>query len=67
MNIHDADGPAAQAKTLSTPGVGAMAQAPIQAPPTNEFSSEAGASSSSSTGEYLDSVEAPDREGGLPV
>jgi hypothetical protein len=39
--------PAAQAKTLSTPRVRALARAPIQAPPTNEFSSEAGASSSS--------------------
>jgi hypothetical protein len=39
--------PAAQAKTLSTPRVRALARAPIQAPPTNKFRSEAGASSSS--------------------
>ena len=39
--------PAAQAKTLSTPRVRALARAPIQAPSTNKFSSEAGASSSS--------------------
>ena len=37
--------PAAQAKTLSTPRVRALARAPIQAPPTNKFSSEADASS----------------------
>jgi hypothetical protein len=38
--------PAAQAKTLSTPRVRALARAPAQAPPTNKFRSEAGASSS---------------------
>jgi hypothetical protein len=39
--------PAAQAKTLSTPRVRALARAPIQAPSTNKFSSEASTSSSS--------------------
>jgi hypothetical protein len=42
--------PAAQAKTLSTPRVRALARAPIQAPSTNKFSSEAGASSSCAAG-----------------
>ena len=41
--------PAAQAKTLSTPRVRALARAPIQAPPTNKFRPEADASSSSRT------------------
>jgi hypothetical protein len=36
--------PAAQAKTLSTPRVRALARAPVRPPRTNKFSSEAGAS-----------------------
>jgi hypothetical protein len=54
--------PAAQAKTLSTPRVRALARAPIQAPSTNKFSSEASASSSCAAAAYLGSVEAPNRE-----
>ena len=48
--------PAAQAKTLSTPRVRALARAPIQAPSTNKFSSEASASSSCAAAAYLGSV-----------
>jgi hypothetical protein len=54
--------PAAQAKTLSTPRVRALARAPIQAPPTNKFIRSWRVIIIRSKGEYLGSVGAPDRE-----
>jgi hypothetical protein len=53
--------PAAQAKTLSTPRVRALARAPAQAPPTNKFRSEAGASSSAARANISARLK-PDRE-----